>query len=147
MESILARGASEGWVLNPQRAKHAQFLVCCRNEDWRNRQDGAAHREAFLIARIAGLKQLTDDPNERAQRFAIEISEYARLAIKEAWEEGVRNPVRYQALEDLGIDLKRVTFAPLPPRKPAQLTISEAKEALAASLGISPDKIEILIRA
>jgi hypothetical protein len=146
VENILSKGASEGWALNPRRAAKARYVLCCRNYDWSNKQDGASHRDAFLIGKIKGLRQLTDDPKARVQRFAIEISDYARLAIKHAWKQGLRNPVQYLALKDLAIDSKRLAFEAVPARKSERLTITDAKEALAASLGISPDQIEIIIR-
>jgi hypothetical protein len=93
------------------------------------------------------------------QRFIIEISEYAVADHPEAWGEW-RNPVKYTTLEELGIDLKKLKFKPMPtptkfltppPPPPARsktgaLTIAEAKAGLALQFGVPQDAIEILIK-
>ncbi len=112
-------------------------------------------RTAFLIGLVAGLHKQPGSENERGQpRFLIELSEYDTFQHPEVWKEG-RNPVSYKTLKMLGIDLRGIKFEPLPPRaasaKPAgvsgaPMTIAEAKKALAATFGVSPDDVEITIR-
>lgn len=148
-QSILDGGATGDWVLNPKNAGRLDYLVCCRRSDWKNRAEGIAHRTAFLVGRIAGLAKIEGSENERNQpRFRIKISEYAELAIAEAWRKELRNPVAYDTLKHLGIDLRRLKFKPIPlPQAVAgRMTIAEAKKALAATFGVQSEDVEITIR-
>jgi hypothetical protein len=63
--------------------------------------------------------------------------------------------VSYKTLKELGIDLRGLKFKPMPTPAPsarwgqtsnAPITIADAKRALAATFGVSPDDIEITIR-
>lgn len=150
-QSILEEGGSGNWVLNPKNAGRLEYLVCCRRSDWKNRSEGIEHRTAFLIGRIAGLAKIEGSENERNQpRFRIQISEYADLARDEVWRKELRNPVTYDTLKQLGIDLRGLKFKPIPP--PAamagerRMTIAEAKKALAVTFGVQPEDVEITIR-
>jgi hypothetical protein len=155
MESILARGGSGDWVLNPDKANDCKFLVCCRNETWRTRKEGIKDKAAFLVGVVAGLREQPDTTNSRGQsRYLIEISQYAVVNIPEAWEKGVRNPLTYRTLKDLGIDVQRLKLKPLAAvaaeksggRSGKLMSIAEAKQALAESFGVSPEDVEITIR-
>lgn len=149
-QSILQEGGSGDWVLNPKNASRLEYLVCCRRSDWKNRAEGIAHRAAFLIGRIAGLAMIEGSENRRKQpRFRIQISEYADLLQEEVWRKELRNPVAYDTLKHLGIDLRGLKFKPIQPQSakmPGRMTIAEAKKALAATFGVQPDDIEITIR-
>lgn len=156
-KQILEEGGSQAWVLNQERARRCEYLVCTQNtHKWGD--EAKRHGEAFLVGRISDLVPAPDDQD----RWLIRISEYARIKISNAWQ-GLRNPVRYTTLEDLGIDLAKLTFEPAPkvpekiveqpahlPARPVgavrPLTISEAKQGLAAQFGCSIDDIEIIIR-
>jgi hypothetical protein len=161
VETILSQGGTDGWVLSPKKAGTRKFVVCCRKPAWNNKKEGIAHRAAFLIGLISGLQKTPDSENKRNQpRFLIELSEYATLERSEVWDSEVwdkesRNPVSYKTLEELGIDLRGLKFKPMPvpaaSAKPgsasgAPMTIADAKKALAATFGISPDDVEITIR-
>ena len=166
-ERILREGGSQAWVLNPSNAKKHEFLVTVQN-----RHNGAwggasePHGTAFLIGRIADVVPSAEEGSEG--RYLIRISEYARVSVQCGWKG--RNPVRYTTLDELGIDLEGIEFLPMPtvetmeeeigderepvpsaapdlPTKHNFLTIPEAKEGLAATLGVSIDKIEITIKA
>jgi hypothetical protein len=155
-QKILDNGGSGEWVLSPKNAGRRNYLVCCRREHWENRAEGIAQKAAFLIGRIASLKKVDASENERGQpRYQIQLSEYAELNIAGIWGKGrkadLRNPVVYETLAQLGIELRRLKFKPMP--KPsgksgerAPLTIAEAKKALAATFGVKPEDIEITIR-
>jgi hypothetical protein len=162
VETILSRGGTDGWVLSSKKANTRKYVVCCRKTAWNNKKEGIAHRAAFLIGLISGLQKKPDSENKRNQpRFLIELSEYATLERSEVWEpeevwdKESRNPVSYKTLEELGIDLRGLKFKPMPvpaaSAKPgsmsgAPMTIADAKKALAATFGISPDDVEITIR-
>ncbi len=82
------------------------------------------------------------------------------MNVPEVWKHW-RNPVRYVSIDDLGIDVKALSFQPMPTEAketkvahdaaPAAasakgMTIAEAKKALAVTFGVSPDAVEITIR-
>ena len=146
-QSILDKGGTGDWVLNPKNAGRLEYLVCCRRSNWKNRGEGIAPRTAFLVGRIAGLAKIEGSENERNQsRYRIQISEYAELALPEIWRKELRNPVVYGTLEDLGIDLRGLKFKPMP-SQPAvtsgerRMTIAEAKKALAVTFGVKPEDV------
>ncbi|MGT2504165.1 hypothetical protein ACVOMS_31760 [Bradyrhizobium guangxiense] len=153
-QEILAGGGSLGWVLSPKSVEHCLYLVCCRRQDWNNKAEGIPSRAAFLVGRISSLTAQEASENSRGQaRFHIGISEFADIAVDEVWRKELRNPVAYAGLKQLGIQLKRLKFQPLPAARPAGsvmagggLTIAEAKQALAATFGVRPEDIEITIK-
>ena len=153
-QNILEKGGSGDWVLSPKNAGRRQYLVCCRRQHWENRAEGIAQKADFLIGRIASLKKVDASENERGQpRYQIQLSEYADLNLAGVWgrDKDLRNPVVYDTLKQLGVELRGLKFKPMPPpsgrpgeRKP--LTIAEAKKALAATFGVKPEDVEITIR-
>ena len=150
VEDILAQRGSAGWVVNPAKAGQCKYLVCCKKESWKNRKTGVPAGAAFLIGIVSGLQKRTDSENDRGQsRFVIEISDYALLNKPGVWNKEARNPVAYQTLGELGIDLKGLKFKPLPSTQGLTgkgMTIAEAKKALALSFGVRPEDVEITIR-
>jgi hypothetical protein len=128
VETILTNGGTGDWVLSPKKAGTCKYVVCCRKPD---------------------------SENDRNQpRFLIELSEYATFERADVWKEG-RNPVSYKTLKALGIDLRGLKFKPMPVPAlyaksggtgSAPMTIADAKKALAASFGVSPEDVEITIR-
>jgi len=156
---IVAEGGSQAWVLNPAHAKLARWLICTQNRHNPDHEFSDAtepHGAAFLIGKISGVRRSTEDGAE--SRWMVEISEYALTNIPDVWKQW-RNPVRYTSLDELGIDAEALKFEPMPTNTksaarvdaPATLahqgmTIGEAKKALAATFGVSPDAVEITIR-
>jgi hypothetical protein len=155
VQYILNHEGTGNWVLSPKKAGICKYVICCRKVAWNNKKEGIAHRAAFLIGLIAGLRKQPDSENDRNQpRFLIELSEYATFERAEVWKEG-RNPVSYKTLKALGVDLRGLKFKPMPvPAASAKsggtgsapMTIADAKKALAASFGVSPEDVEITIR-
>jgi hypothetical protein len=155
VETIRSHRGTGDWVLSPKTAGACKYVVCCRKSAWNNKKEGTAHGAAFLIGLIVGLKKKPDSENDRGQpRFLIELSEYAAFERAGVWKEG-RNPVSYKPLTVLGIDPRGLKFKPMPIPAPsakpagtsgAPMTIADAKKALAASFGVSPDDVEITIR-
>jgi hypothetical protein len=155
VEDILNEGGTGNWVLSPKKAGTCKYVVCCRKPSWKNRKEGIAHRSGFLIGVIAGLQQAPDSKNKRGQpRFLIEMSEYTTFERADVWKAG-RNPVSYKTPKELGIDFRGLKFKPMPARAPVaksggasgtQMSIADAKKALAATFGVSPEDVEIIIR-
>jgi hypothetical protein len=155
LDSILRQGGSGDWVVSAKKADSCKYIVCCRKPNWSNRKEGIPGGAAFLIGRVAGLRERPDSGNGRDQmRYLIQMAEYAVLEKPGVWKDRVRNPVAYSALDDLQIDLRGLKFKPMPAgaettnesTSAKQMTIADAKNGLAATFGVSPDDIEITIR-
>ena len=109
---------------------------------------------------VGKIRDVVPSP-ERADRFLVKFSRYARIEYPNAWT-GLRNPVRYGTLEEFGITdpealewlpMKRGALpeptVPLPPDEDTgcgPLTIPEAKAGLALGLGVPETAIEIIIK-
>lgn len=149
IERILTEGGSQAWVLNARRAREFDYVVCVQNrgfaDDWGHAS--APHHSAFLVGRLRDVIH----SEERPERWILRFSEYAVVDVPNAWPH-LRNPIRYIELQDLGIDVNALEFHPMPEREAqptarAGLTITEAKEGLALTFGVSPSDIEITVRA
>jgi hypothetical protein len=152
LDHILHDGGSQSWVLDRNNARRCAYLVCCRSGvDW---VEGHEPRgSAFLVGRVDEVVPSTEDPG----RWLVRISAYAKVSVPDVWK-GWRNPVRYTALDALGIDVKGLRFQSMPaksdvPRVESSgavavqgLTIAEAKRGLAKAFGVSEDAVEITIR-
>jgi hypothetical protein len=161
-EQIVGEGGSQSWVLKPMRAKNCQWLVCTlnrHNPDYELWDATVPHGAGFLIGKVSGIRPSQEGVGDR---WLIAISEFARVNIPDLWDHG-RNPVRYTSLEALGIDPNKLKwepvqqvpkdeadtptpFSPSAPGSAPGLTIAEAKKALAATFGVSPEAVEITIR-
>lgn len=142
------------WAANAERVTRCKYVIMVRNhsldrssdEDWVSRDD-IPHGTAFLIGR--GLSTI---PHEKPGRITIAFREYAEVNLPNSWD-GRKNPVAYLNESDLELDLSSLEWKPFPRELAVPelhvrpLTISEAKQGLAKSLGISVDNIEIIIRA
>jgi hypothetical protein len=156
LDTILQKGGSGDWVVSAKNADGCKYIVCCRKPNWSNRKEGIPGRAAFLIGRVAGLLQRADSETPRDQmRYLIQMADYAVLEKLGVWKEKVRNPVAYSTLDDLQIDLRGLKFKPMPAAGAGatkessgakQMTIADAKNGLAATFGVTPDDIEIIIR-
>jgi hypothetical protein len=155
----VSEGGSQAWILKPVRAKQCRWLVCTQNQHNPNHDFSDAtrpHRSAFLLGKIAGIVPTPED--ESGDRWMVRISEYAFIDRPNVWDGG-RNPVRYTSLMDLGIDLDGLEFKPIrastqaprtigsvSERNHDPLTMSAAKQRLAATYDVRPEAIEIVIR-
>src|SRR6202158_1045671 len=149
VEILLAHGGSRAWVGGAERVKQQEYLVCMR----KTKPGTEGHGNAFLVGKINAVREHGFDRRGQ-QRWFFEISEFAAPRHPGQWE--WRNPVRYTTLEDLGIELRKLKFEPapaptrdlpLPESGVKPLTIAEAKAGLAAKFDVSPDAIEIHIKA
>ena len=153
-EQLLADGGSRDWVLDAPRARKCRYLVCTWNAYGEHSSDrGLQHHEAFLIGTISSVEPSPHDPG----RYIIRFDSFANVDIPNVWP-GLRNPVNYTSMKDLGIDLDNVTFQPVnlagapgslpsaPASTPNGLSIAEAKRALATYYEVAPTAIEITIR-
>lgn len=160
MADVLERGGSQAWRVGKKHVSQCAYLVCVSNNPNNNRKDApASHRTAFLIGKISHIERPDTDrcsPESMEDRFKICFSEYAEISVEDAWC-GSQNPIWYTDLDTLGISLDELEFTPVTaktyeltpvPHTPVRpLSIAEAKSGLAATFGVDPSAIEIIIRA
>jgi hypothetical protein len=114
-EEIVQKGGSEGWTLNHDKAAKCKFLVCTQNREaghpFRPTQQ---HGEAFLVGKIRQVR--LQKRGKRTNRFMIHLASYARANTPGVWSKtgASRNPIRYTSLKELGIDLGKLKFKPIP---------------------------------
>lgn len=137
LEDILDRGGDYDWVLDQDRAKKCQYLVCCSSQ-------GANRKSSFLVGKISGA-EFTYAGENGQNRYLVAISEYALINIPDSWP-GNQNPVRYTSLEDLGIDPARLIFEKVSKPVSTSFTMAQAKAGLAKHYGVSENNIEITIK-
>lgn len=152
MNTILAIGGSQSWVVDQKRARKHEYVVCVQNrvaDDWGDAS--ALHHTAFIVGR---LKDVVPSKHKGCEdRWLLVFSEYAEINVPDAWP-GFRNPVLYTDLESFGIDVNALEFQPMPKQEPeiksekthGPLTMAEAKAGLALTFGVDPSKIEITVR-
>lgn len=132
------------WFAKESNVLDCEYVVATVNKRlWKDAP--WEHGTAYFIGRISGIRR-------RDTRLLILVSEYLPLEVPEAWQHsGVQgsNAIRYLTLQELGIKPKDLArqWRPWPSESAKPLSIAEAKVALAATLGVSPDKIEITIKA
>jgi hypothetical protein len=157
VEQILAEGGTSAWKLHSEHARTRAYCVCTRNSfaRWSKAGHAEPHRAAFLVGKISNVVPALN----RDGRYLIEFSEYALVNVPDVWVKGDRNPVKYVNLEDLGIDPATLTWnrMPQPQSAPAATkpaasgtpagVLAEAKQLVATALNVSPDQVEIVVRA
>lgn len=154
LETLLEEGGSQAWVLDANRARKCQYVVCVQNRGSGDRGSALAdHHTAFVVAKLDRVVHSQNPGDEK--RWVLGFSEYAELDVTDAWP-GYRNPVFYTNFQEhFNLDISELEFQPMPPTveaKPQRLvvtgiTIEEAKAGLAITFGVNPSVIEITIRA
>lgn len=157
IDRTIQQGGAGNWKLNAERVKKCNYVLLTANSHHRDStHPNNKHGHAFLIGKISGLApDAYDDLGRREDdRWIIQFSQYAEIDIPDAWG-GYQNPVKYADLSDFGINPDQLDWTPFPVDQvvnqahmgiPA-LTIEEAKLGISKKLGITPDCIEITIRA
>lgn len=147
IETILATGGTQSWVLDRPRAKACKYVVICRNARTRQSEGPESHGTAFLVGKIKDVVSSSDNDG----RWLILLSEYALCDWPDEWSG--RNPVAYWTTDDFGegqASFDRLEFKPMPEESIRSstdgLSIEDAKAGLAKTFRVPPDKIEILIR-
>lgn len=156
IETMLAEGGSQAWVIDANRARDCEYVVCFQNHNqdiFDPKQLSASPRTAFLVGKLSGIAAADPGNDLKGTRKKLVFSAYAEIEIEKKWP-GFRNPVFYGDLEDFGIDATTLNFQPMPIQEPAApptytlrpLTIEQAKAGLSLSFGVAPSDIEIVIR-
>jgi len=156
IETILAEGGSQAWVIDANRARDCEYVVCVQNHKqdiFDPKQLSAPHHTAFLVGKLSGIAAADPSNDDKGTRKKLVFSAYAEIDLADKWP-GFRNPVFYGELEDFGIDVAALNFQPMPIQLPAApptytsqpLTIEQAKAGLSLSFRVAPSDIEIVIR-
>ena len=151
--TILEVGGSQSWTLDRNKARQCDYAVLFFNDHapWSTR-GYTEHGQAFFVGHISDVVQSQETPD----RWLVTFDRYAEVKGVAEWG-GWRNPIRYATLDELGVDIAKLDFKPMPERQretevqepsasAAPLTIEAAKAGLAATFGVKPDAIEIVIR-
>jgi hypothetical protein len=109
---ILSEGGTGNWVANAQRVRNYPFVVLVRNRRHPSAPADVEHRTAFLVGRISGVRAVSETAVSGYPRVFIEISEYAEVAVSNAWGKS-QNPVWFTDLETLGIKEDELQFKPV----------------------------------
>ena len=141
VQTILAAGGTQSWILDRNRAAKCDYVVMYRNAKTRTPEGPEEHGAAFMVGKVKDVVPST----ETEGRWLIQISEYAVGDFQDSWEG--RNPVAYWKAEDYKtLDFKALDYQPLETR-PQGLTIAEAKAGLALGLSVPESAIEIIVRS
>ena len=156
IETMVAEGGSQAWVINSKKINDYEYVVCIQNhkQDYFDpKQLSAPHHMAFFVGKLASITAADSYSDEKGTRKKLVFSEYAKIEMPDKWP-GYRNPVFYGDLESFGIDVATLDFQPMPIQKTStekiekkhSLTIAQAKAGLALHFGVTDADIEIVIR-
>jgi hypothetical protein len=162
LNTMAKEGGCGHWVVDKDRARRCGYVVAVRNQHAPWSEYDVPHGVAWLLATI---RDVVDSPE--AGRSLVKLGRYAIVDKPMPW--GSRNPVGYTRLADLGINAETLEWkdfqesaagqaAPTPAQPKSTpagnaagsvqpLTFEQAKQGLAAAMGIRPEQIEITIRA
>lgn len=164
LDDVFARGGTGYWVTKATRAANYPVAVCVRNLRHPKAPHDVPHRAAFVIGKVAGVEEVVLRPGDKP-RVLIRFSEYAVIKSgHDAWGAS-QNPVWYTSTEELGIDLNKLEWQPMPAPAKAEAVefrpeeirnevipdsvigiLAAAKEELSEQLGVAIGNIEITIR-
>jgi len=154
LETMIEEGGSGHWSANKKRLKKCTYLIATKSNTFSERFP--SNREinqgaAFLIGKISNVIDLPMN-----NRLIIQLSEYAETNIPKSWT-GNRNPVAYTNIDKFeaehSLDITTLEWKKFPTSKAEikadvrALTVNEAKEGIAKTLGVDPSCIEIIIKA
>ena len=122
-ETMLKLGGTQSWVMDADKARKADYIVCVRNTkkspgglSLKNRQ---RHGIGLLVGRISNVVPAFGYPG----RWLIEFDEYAEIDKPHLWPKKLRNPIHYistsQLTTEYGIDFDKLDFKKTPPRDEA----------------------------
>jgi hypothetical protein len=105
-EDVKREGGSGWWRLNRANAANVKYVIMVRN---RHASDGTTdeheHNEAFLIGRVSGL-----DYDSKSRRTFFRFGFVAHVSMRDARQEGLRNPALYTSLETNNINPLDLTW-------------------------------------
>jgi hypothetical protein len=148
IDTMIEQGGCGYWKANAQTLMSCKYLVATRNARSKQRQGEEPHGAAFMVAEVSGVFQAT----ESSDRYVVALKRFARFkqAVPDVWTSGGSNPVHYESLADLDIDLRKLKWEPWPGQVAEYvdrpLTMAQAKKGLALTFAVDPDQIEIIVK-
>lgn len=156
LKSLKKAGGCGDWKLDKNRALRKSYVVAVRNHHAPWSELDVPHGVAWFVGTV---EDVVEAPGGR---WLVKVKKYALIDIPHSW--GSRNPVAYTRLDELGINPEELDWQDLSgadeqstdvgskPVAPSvggvqPLTFDQAKQGLAAAMGIRPEQIEITIRA
>jgi hypothetical protein len=131
------------WVAKATSVLGCQYVVSTYNSRQKT-IDGLSHGSAYMIGEIAGVTAIKG-------RCLVRLSRLAEINVANVWTPGGSNPVHYEMLDSLDIDINDLDWKAWPGTETAAkkrgLTIQDAKLGLAETFGVKPEQVEISIRA
>lgn len=105
IERIIEEGGTQAWVLDPRRAKRAEYAVVIQNRGFAHNDNdwgkvSAKHKQMFVIGKVRKVVKLPKRHERHAQRYSLQFSEYAEIDLK-SFLTSNRNPVRYTSVDEL----------------------------------------------
>jgi hypothetical protein len=154
LETMINEGGSGYWSASKKRLEKCSYLIATKSNTLREHfpsDTNIKQGSAFIVGKITNIGN-----SPKGGRLVIQLSEFAEVNIPNVWT-GNRNPVAYTNTESLkndhGVDFSNIVWRDFPINEITPitdvkaLTIDEAKEGIAKTLGIDPSCIEILIKA
>lgn len=124
--TVLYDGGIQSFPVNRDRVRRLEYCVVVRNQHNQHHaaEDNKPHGTAFIIGRIKevgpsrepGVLAEEAKPGFKGRkRSLITFSEYALIDEHEVWQEhGARFSAQYRPLADIGIDLSKLDWKPMP---------------------------------
>jgi hypothetical protein len=103
-EVFAERHVTSRLPINATRARQCKYIVFTACSNHAKSTIGLRHipnYTGFMIALITDAKQCADD----IHRGTVNFGQYWNINMPGLWPKGVRNPVRYTTLRELGIDI------------------------------------------
>jgi hypothetical protein len=153
LEVMFDEGGCGYWNANRKRLDKCFYVIATKSNTLRERFPGNTsikQDSAFFIGKISNITASPD-----GKRSLIQLSQYAEFNIPNAWV-GNRNPVTYTDINSFQsehkFDTTSLEWLEFPTKETSTvsdikpLTINEAKEGIAKTLGIDSSCIEIQIK-
>jgi hypothetical protein len=153
VEDVIRQGGSGNWVTRAARLGEYSFAVLTRNSRHPSAPADVAHGSAFLVGRIARVREINEIAGNGKPRVFMEFSAYAEIDVPNAWGKST-NPVWYTDLATLGILESDLEFHPLnrsvaeneaEPKDHSQI-IEAMRKQIAVLHGVLPSRVDISIR-
>lgn len=148
-------GGCGDWKLDRNRTLRMSYVVAVRNHRAPWSELDVPHGVAWFVGTVEDVVEAAGG------RWLVKIGRYALVDVAHEW--GSRNPVKYARLQDLRIDPATLHWETFLAARPSvadasvkstafegaiqPLTFEQAKQGLAAAMGVLPEQIEITIRA
>lgn len=107
---IVGDGGTQSWVISRRRARRCDYVVCVRHQQGPYKAEGAEpHKHAFLVGKVSDVVP----SSETADRFRVEISEYAIVDGPQVPLNSASPTQYFPSLSSIGIDAAALDWKPI----------------------------------